>query len=78
MINISSKGICGAWNPEVLSPDFSRRIDSVNQAPYLTNIERRRGRMKQTLSDLARAKEATFWGNIKKVMVQNPGKVCHK
>ncbi len=34
--------------------------------------------MKKTLSELARAKEATFWGNIKKVMVQNPGKVCHK
>ena len=34
--------------------------------------------MKETLNDLARAKEATFWGNIKQVMVQNPGKVCHK
>ena len=34
--------------------------------------------MKETLSDLASAKEAAFWGNIKKVMVQNPGKVCHK
>ncbi len=34
--------------------------------------------MTKTLSDLARAKEAAFWDNIKKVMVQNPGKVCHK
>lgn len=34
--------------------------------------------MKKTLSDLARAKEATFWDNIKNVMVQNPGKVCRK
>ena len=34
--------------------------------------------MKKTLSDQARSKEAAFWGNIKKVMVQNPGKVCRK
>ncbi len=34
--------------------------------------------MKKTLSDEALAKEAAFWGNIKKMMVQNPGKVCHK
>jgi hypothetical protein len=26
----------------------------------------------------ALAKEAAFWGNIKKMLVQNPGKVCHK
>ena len=34
--------------------------------------------MKKTLSDRALAKEAAFWGNIKKMMLQNPGKVCHK
>ncbi len=26
----------------------------------------------------ALAKEAAFWGNIKKMLTQNPGKVCHK
>jgi len=26
----------------------------------------------------ALAKEAAFWGNIRKMLVQNPGKVCHK
>ena len=34
--------------------------------------------MKKPLSDAARAKEAAFWGSIKKMMQQNPGKVCHK
>lgn len=24
------------------------------------------------------AKEAAFWGKIKKMLEQNPGKVCHK
>ena len=32
--------------------------------------------MKQALSDVVRAKEAAFWGNIKKMLVQNPGKAC--
>jgi hypothetical protein len=26
----------------------------------------------------ALSKEAAFWGNIKKMLVQDPGKVCHK
>jgi hypothetical protein len=30
------------------------------------------------LNKEALAKEAAFWGNIKKMLVQNPGKVCHK
>jgi len=30
------------------------------------------------LNEEARAKEAAFWENIKKMLVQNPGKVCHK
>lgn len=34
-------------------------------------------RMKQ-MSDKALAKEAAFWGNVKKMLVQIPGKVCHK
>jgi hypothetical protein len=34
--------------------------------------------MKQALSDVVRAKEAAFWGNIKKMLVQNPGKACRK
>jgi hypothetical protein len=34
--------------------------------------------MKKTLSDLAQRKEAAFWGNVKKVLLQNPHKVCHK
>jgi len=34
--------------------------------------------MKKALSEQARGKEAAFWGNIKKAVVQNPGKVCHK
>ena len=34
--------------------------------------------MTKNLSEQAQAKEAAFWGNIKKVMLQNPGKVCHK
>jgi len=33
--------------------------------------------MKQ-MSDRALAKEAAFWGNVKKILAQNPGKVCHK
>jgi len=34
--------------------------------------------MKEVLSDQARAKEAAFWSNIRKMMQKNPGKVCHK
>ncbi len=34
--------------------------------------------MKQTLSPEAQAQEAAFWGIVKQMMVQNPGKVCHK
>ena len=34
--------------------------------------------MKKPFSDEARGKEAAFWGGIKKVMMQHPGKVCHK
>ena len=34
--------------------------------------------MKKALSDEARAKEAAFWGKIKKAVAENPGKVCHK
>jgi hypothetical protein len=34
--------------------------------------------MKEALSEQARAKEAAFWGNIKKMLVQNPGKACRK
>ena len=34
--------------------------------------------MKRALSPEARAKEAACWGNIKKMMLRNPGKVCHK
>ena len=30
------------------------------------------------LSKEVLAKEAAFWENIKKMLVQNPGKVCHK
>jgi hypothetical protein len=34
--------------------------------------------MKKTLSPEAKVKEAAFWGNIKKMMLRNPGQVCHK
>jgi hypothetical protein len=34
--------------------------------------------MKQALNKEALAKEAAFWGNVKKVVAENPGKVCHK
>ena len=30
------------------------------------------------LNKEALAKEAAFWENIKKMLAQNPGKVCHK
>jgi hypothetical protein len=33
--------------------------------------------MKQ-MSAEAQAKEAAFWGNVKKILTRNPGKVCHK
>jgi hypothetical protein len=34
--------------------------------------------MKQALSKEALAKEAAFWGYVKKAIAENPGKVCHK
>jgi len=34
--------------------------------------------MKKTLSKKALVKEAAFWNEIKKVVRENPGKVCHK
>lgn len=34
--------------------------------------------MKRALSKRALAKEAAFWEKIKKVAIENPGKVCHK
>jgi len=33
--------------------------------------------MKQALSKEALAKEAAFWGYVKKAVAENPGKVCH-
>lgn len=34
--------------------------------------------MKKVLSKKALAKEAAFWGDLKKALQENPGKVCHK
>jgi len=34
--------------------------------------------MRKTLSKRALAKEASFWNNFKKVVKDNPGKLCHK
>ncbi len=34
--------------------------------------------MKNSLSGLAQEKEAAFWESIKKMMLQNPGKLCRK
>jgi len=34
--------------------------------------------MKKTLSQQAQLKEAAFWGIVRQMMLQNPGKVCHK
>jgi siderophore synthetase component len=34
--------------------------------------------MKKTLSQEAQVKEAAFWGIVRQLMMQNPGKVCHK
>ncbi len=34
--------------------------------------------MQKTISEQALVKEAAFWGNVKKMLLQNPGKVCHK
>jgi hypothetical protein len=49
-----------------------------NKCLLFEKTERRCNGMKTTLSDLAKAKEAAFWGNIKKVLLNNPHKVCHK
>jgi hypothetical protein len=34
--------------------------------------------VQKTISDKALVKEAAFWGKIKKSVLENPGKVCHK
>ncbi len=34
--------------------------------------------MVKTLSKKALLKEAAFWGKRKKVLKENPGKICHK
>ena len=34
--------------------------------------------MKKTLSKKALVKEAAFWADFRKVVRENPGKVCHK
>jgi len=34
--------------------------------------------MKRPMSKRALEREASFWGNIKKMTKANPGKTCHK
>jgi hypothetical protein len=34
--------------------------------------------MIKPLSKEARMKEAAFWGRLKKMTKENPGKICHK
>jgi hypothetical protein len=34
--------------------------------------------MKRPMSKKALLKEATFWNDLKKVMKESPGRLCHK
>jgi len=34
--------------------------------------------MKRPLSEKALMKEASFWGELKRIMKENPVKACHK
>jgi hypothetical protein len=34
--------------------------------------------MKKPLSKSAQTREASFWENIKAIIRENPGKLCHK
>ena len=49
-----------------------------NMKSLIVRAERRRDRVKKTLSRKASVKEAEFWGNLKNVLKENPVKLCHK
>lgn len=34
--------------------------------------------MKKTMGKKALVKEATFWADLRRMVRENPGKVCHK
>ncbi len=34
--------------------------------------------MKKTLSKEALVKESAFWGDLRRTVKENPGKICHK